>query len=342
MDDELFVRSAEMLGLEIERVLPLPAWGRGQVRFLELKDGTRVVLKAVGSASAIQGLETGLSNELFDCLSTCSTHLCLPQFIAGSYSHEMDGRLFMVFPWVGSDFPAMPEWELSIEDHVEFISTVSSELAMLPARITRALREASFDQSFSAADFRVRLRQVSVFFGDEFCEACEQLWDRDLSSWEEDCFSQVVHGDLQTSNILRSTEGELVAVDVDNFNVANRYSDFLYVTAARGVSGAGLRRLEEFYRELGDWAYPPVNLNQLLLGFHTCLGFMATVAKRVATAAEAAGRDVPDMRGSLEEAGDLEWLRQVDGACLDSLQTQIPKFREVLSFLLFKRVPSLS
>ena len=334
MQDDAILQFANGFGLQYASVISPPAWGQGKVRFLQLQDGSKLVVKEVAAASALQSLPLNVANELFDVLHQHPLHLCLPNEINGAYVHEEGPRRFMVFPWLGGDVPAAPQWSLSLEEHVKFIATMNKELASLPESLLRALKAFSFEVPFSSKAYRQRLSEASLFLDDELCSECDQLLKRRTSSWERDCFSQLTHGDLQTSNIVRPLGERLIAIDVDNFTIANRYSDFIFILASRGADESEFFRLSSLYEDLYDSSGGSLNSNQLTLAFHVCLGYMATIVRRLKSASLKAGRSLPDAGLGPMQENDLDWLRDADPLCLDSVLIHMPRFRQAFAFLL--------
>ncbi len=342
MQDDVFASFAEKIGLRIDTILSPPSWGQGNVRFLKLADGSRLVLKILTDASALYKLPSNVVQELFDYLHAHTHHLCLPQQLGGSYTSSADGRMFMAFPWLGGKSPLEPQWDLSLEEHVDCIATINRELVRLPEGLVRSLRAFGADYPFDLDAFQRELRQTKLFFTDQFQAACADLLTCQTPTSDRDCFTQLTHGDLQTSNILRLSSGELIVLDVDNLSIANVYSDFIYIMAARGASSSEFRNLEEAYRRAFTRDLPPLNVNHLVFAFHVCLGFLANIAMRVEAASLQTGDKLPDLSSDSVDPADLAWLKRLDEACFYSLTTQVPRFRLVLSHLLFERVQELT
>jgi tetratricopeptide (TPR) repeat protein/SAM-dependent methyltransferase len=262
----------------VEEVQP-PAWGQKNIHILkESSSGRAYVYKLLSKARQFTGTPPQLVDQLCDALSRYTPSLLAPIPTEAGYLIRYGDETAMLFPWIGP-LDSRPAWHLDIHDHLSFLAKLNNELGRIPKSLIAELLHTPFKQSFNDKKYQTKLEACRPLLGQELFDKCQSLLSGKDDWFDEDCYQKLIHGDMNSSNLLRSEDGQLVAVDLDCMQVANDYTDFIYIVATSGVEDHEMAGLVEFYKNQLMNLEGSLNYNTALFGVDAVLTWLAEIIR---------------------------------------------------------------
>lgn len=266
-------------GVEVDTEVTPPEWGQQRLRVFQGRE-KRFVLKMIPDCGLLN-LPSPLCRRLFDSLHETTTSLLLPLQIDEEYIWEVDRQPLMLFPWIGDWTNTSPQWHISNKDHIRFIAGLHNELDKLPDSLVDELKANSLNIGLTQKWFGTLVGSVQNILGPEIATLCIDLMAKTNCNWASESYQMLVHTDLHSSNIMLSSDGRLIAVDIDYMRVGNGYADLIYVLS---VGGADLQTIDEsvrLYRANLNRAAGELDPNKAMLGTALTLDWISAVLKQI-------------------------------------------------------------
>lgn len=253
-----------------ERSFP---WGRGRSRYVLGQKGEYLV-KRIAPESRLRLLDPDLLTALFDGLSDSDTQvLSLPVKLGQGYAVDAFGDDVMAFEWLGEPMQTVaPHWKISVTDHVRLACQVTRQMCCLKPDLLDALRSSNFFAALSPSILMKRFTDTTPYHN--LAPEVIQPWAKVVEGLEPSDYSHLFHGDLNTSNIINLADGDLRAVDFDNFSLGSPVLDVLFVVAIRGCSFEEMKHfLIVAKKEVGAF-WPTLTAQHLIFPLYVVLGWL--------------------------------------------------------------------
>jgi aminoglycoside phosphotransferase (APT) family kinase protein len=194
------------------------------------------VVKQVAPESELWRLEPGRLDALLDALEASCPTIAAPLRLDGDRRITIDGDTHYAFEWigappVGASPPRRPR--PSLDNHLALTRRLTAELAS----VEPALRADLASTGLPYLPDPARLGELIEGMADALAATADdtRVWvDAAADLTPTDC-THLVHGDLNTSNIVTDHAGALRVVDIDNLRLGSPYTDTLWVLGFMGA-----------------------------------------------------------------------------------------------------------
>ena len=254
-------------------------WGRNRSRYV-LGRSREYLVKRIAPESRLRLLEPELMTQLFDELSTSEPKvLSLPIKLDEGYIFDLWDEEGMAFDWLGEPMePGVPHWRIPITDHVHLACQVTRQMSHLESETISALRNSKFFAPLLPQTLMKRFTETSTYHG--LLPETIQPWVDAVESLELSDYSHLVHGDLNTSNILLLSDDSLRVVDLDNVSLGSPLLDILFVPAMRGST---LEEMTHYLtiaeRVMGD-QWPSLTRRHIIFPIYLLIGWLYSIYDR--------------------------------------------------------------
>jgi SAM-dependent methyltransferase len=196
-----------------------------------------IFIKQVSAAQSISRVDSKELTKFFDRLAAGKARaLVQPVRIDAEYLHQAGKTGFMVLPLIGglTGGRIVQGKNLSTDELLKFLLALRRDIRAAEGNLPQAFLAAGCRPvSLPAKDHALWSLPVLTDRVRPIMERLASTYEAGLKSGQADA---IQHGDIQTGNLLRQDDGELIAIDLDSLSPGTPYSDGLLALTWRGAS----------------------------------------------------------------------------------------------------------